>query len=55
MRKKRKTVGEIVQGRPVYFVLEDDSVLHAARYLTEHQIGAVPVLAKGYQVGIFSE
>jgi CBS domain-containing protein len=59
---KEKTVGKIVEGRPVYFVLESESVLEAARYMTEHQIGAVPVLEKGYepgvlaqQVGIFSE
>lgn len=62
MNVRKKTVGEIVKGRPVYFVLESDSVLHAAHYMTEHQIGAVPVLEKGYrpgvladQVGIFSE
>jgi len=62
MSMKEKTVGEIVKDRPVYFVLESDSVLHAARYMAEHQIGAVPVLDEGYrpgvladQVGIFSE
>ena len=62
MNVEKKTAGEIVKGRPVYFVLESDSVLHAAHYMTEHQIGAVPVLEEGYQpgvladlVGIFSE
>lgn len=52
---KEKTVGEIVRGRPVYVVREDDSVLDVARYMTEHQIGAVPVLAKGYQPGVFAQ
>lgn len=52
---KEKTVGEIVRERPVHFVVEDDSALDAARYMTEHQIGAVPVLAKGYEVGILSD
>ena len=62
MNVSEKTVGEIVKGRPVYFVLESDSVLHAARYMAEHKIGAVPVLDEGYrpgvltdEVGIFSE
>ncbi|MBU0702719.1 MAG: CBS domain-containing protein [Chloroflexi bacterium] len=62
MNVDKKTVGEIVAGRSVYFVLEDSSVLDVARYMTEHQIGAVSVLDKGYQplvltdqVGIFSE
>jgi CBS domain-containing protein len=55
-------VGDIVKDRPTYFVLESDDVTQAARYMTEHQIGAVPVLEEGYkpgvfvdQVGIFSE
>ncbi len=60
MNVKEKTVGKIVRGRTVYFVLEVDSVLHAARYMAEHQVGAVPVLAERQgtlsdQVGIISE
>lgn len=62
MNVKQKTVGEIVRGRPVYFAVQGDSALHVARYMTDHRIGAVPVLAEGYrpglladQVGIFSE
>ena len=62
MNVRKKTVGEIVKGRPVYFVVAGESVLQAARYMAEHQIGAVPVLDEGYrpdalvdQVGIFSE
>jgi len=52
---KAKTVGEIVKGHPVYVVQEDDSVLDAARYMTEYQVGAVTVLKEGQLVGIISE
>ena len=52
---KEKTVGEIVRGRPVYVVQEDDFVVDAARYMTEYQAGAVPVLAEGDLVGMFTE
>ena len=55
MNVTEKTVGEIVRGRPVYVVAEDSSVLDVAHYMTEHQIGAVPVLAAGYQPGIFTD
>lgn len=62
MNVREKTVGEIVRGRPVYFVVASDSVLQAAHYMAEHQIGAVPVLDENHQsdtlvnqVGIFSE
>ena len=50
-----RTVGEIVRGRPVYVVQEADSVLDAARYMTEYKVKAVPVLAQDHLVGIFSE
>ena len=52
---KDKTVGEVVRGRPVYVVRQDDSVLDAVRYMTEYQTGAVPVLVEGDVVGIISE
>jgi len=55
MDVREKTVGQIVRGRPVYVVQQDDSVLDAVRYMTEYQIGAVPVLAEEDVVGIFSE
>lgn len=42
-----------MKGRPTYFVVESDTVLEAARYMTEYQIGAVPVLEDGYQPGVF--
>jgi heterodisulfide reductase subunit C2 len=52
---EQRTVGEIVKGRPVYVVHEVDSVLDATRYMTEYGAEAVPVLAEGDLVGIFSE
>jgi CBS domain-containing protein len=52
---KEKTVGEVVKSRPVYVVQRSDSVLDAARYMTEYRVGAVPVLAEGDVVGIMSE
>lgn len=52
---RRTTVGELVKGRPIYAVHKDDSVLEAARYMTEHRIGAVPVLNGGQPAGILSE
>ena len=56
MNTKKTTVGEIVRGRPVFSVRGLDSVLTAARHMTKHQIGAVPVLDNaGRLLGIFSE
>jgi CBS domain-containing protein len=50
---KCMAVGEIVEDRPTYFVVESDTVLQAACHMTEYQIGAVPVLEDGYQPGVF--
>ena len=55
MNVKGKTVGDIVKDRPVYFVVEDDSVLEAARYMAENRVGAVPVLAAGHRDGVLSD
>jgi len=56
MNTKSTTAGDIVLGRPVFSVRGQDSVLAAARHMTEHQIGAVPVLDDaGHLLGIFSE
>jgi CBS domain-containing protein len=55
MNVRGKNVGDIVRGRPVYFVVEDDTILEAARYMADHQIGAVPVLAAGYKEGILAD
>jgi len=51
----KRTVGEIVLGRPVYVVQEADYVLDVARYMTEYKAEAVPVLSDDRLVGIFSE
>ncbi|MFN2155070.1 MAG: CBS domain-containing protein [Anaerolineae bacterium] len=49
-----RTIGEVVKGRPVYVVQESDSVLDAARYMTEYGVEAVPVLDDGRLVGMFA-
>lgn len=46
---------DLVKDRRVYSVNADSSVLEAARFMMEHNIGAVPVLRNGELVGIFSE
>jgi len=49
------TLRELVKDRKVYFVDAQRSVLEAARYMMEHNVGAVPVLRNGELAGIFSE
>ena len=46
---------DLVKDRRVLSVDADSSVLEAARFMMEHNIGAVPVLRNGELVGIFSE
>lgn len=46
---------DLVKDRKVYTVDADQTVLEAARFMMEHNIGAVPVLRQGELVGIFSE
>jgi CBS domain-containing protein len=46
---------DLVKDRKVYTVDADSSVLEAARFMSERNIGAVPVLRNGELVGIFSE
>lgn len=46
---------DLVKDRRVFSVDADSSVLEAARFMMEHNIGAVPVLRNGELVGIFSE
>ena len=48
-------VYDIVKDRRVYSVEADTTVLEAARFMMEHNIGALPVLRNGEIVGIFSE
>ena len=49
------TIREILRGRHVLSVNPEDSVLHVARFMVEHNVGAVPVLNNGHVEGIFSE
>ena len=46
---------DLVKNRPVYSVQAGHTVLEATTYMTERNIGAVPVLRDGELVGIFSE
>lgn len=45
----------LVEGRPVFAVTPEMSVLEVARYMSERRIGAVVVLNDGAPAGIFSE
>jgi len=48
-------VYDLVRDRRVYTIDADSSVVEAARFMTEHNIGALPVVRNGELVGIFSE
>jgi CBS domain-containing protein len=48
-------IRDIVRDRPIYSVEAERSVLDAARYMMEHNIGALPVMRGGELVGMFSE
>jgi CBS domain-containing protein len=49
------TIREILRDRKTFSANTHDSVLQTARYMVEHNIGAVPVLKDGQLEGIFSE
>jgi len=49
------TLRDLVKDRKVYSIDAGRSVLEASRFMTEHNIGAVPVLRDGQLAGIFSE
>jgi CBS domain-containing protein len=49
------TLRELVKDRKIYSVEATRSVLEAARYMMEHNVGAVPVLRSGELTGILSE
>ena len=49
------TLRELVKDRKLYSVEATRSVLEAARYMMEHNVGAVPVLRNGELTGILSE
>lgn len=46
---------DLVKDRRVYSIDADSTVLEAARFMMEHNIGALPVLRDGELAGIFSE
>ena len=46
---------EIVKDRKVYSIDAAGTVLEAARFMMEHNIGALPVVRNGEFAGIFSE
>src|SRR5215472_18248391 len=48
-------VYDLVRDRRLYTIDADKTVVEAARFMTEHNIGALPVLRDGELVGIFSE
>ncbi len=49
------TLRDLLKDRKVYSVEATCTVLEAARYMMEHNIGAVPVLRDGNLAGILSE
>jgi CBS domain-containing protein len=46
---------DLVKERRIYSIDAEASVLEAARFMMEHNIGALPVLRNGGLAGIFSE
>ncbi len=50
-----KTVKKILDDRPVITIQEGDSVQAAAQKMSDHKIGALPVLDGERLVGIFTE
>jgi CBS domain-containing protein len=46
---------DLVKDRRVYSIEADRTVLEGARFMMEHNIGALPVLRNGELAGIFSE
>ena len=49
------TLRELLKDRKIYSIDAGSSVLEAARFMMEHNIGALPVLRNGELVGILSE
>jgi CBS domain-containing protein len=49
------TLRDLVQDRKTYFMDATRTVLEAARYMMEHNVGAVAVMRNGELVGILSE
>lgn len=49
------TLRELVKDRKIYSIEAGKTVLDAARFMMEHNIGALPVLRDGELTGMFSE
>jgi CBS domain-containing protein len=49
------SIYDLVKDRRIYSIDADQTVVEAARFMMEHNIGALPVLRNGELVGIFSE
>jgi CBS domain-containing protein len=49
------TLRDLVKDRRLYSIDANRTVLEAARYMMEHNVGAVPVLRDGELAGILSE
>src|ERR1700688_2327304 len=49
------TLGDVVKDRKLYSIEATKTVLDAARFMMEHNIGALPVLRNGQLTGILSE
>jgi CBS domain-containing protein len=49
------TLRDLVKDRKLYSIESDRTVLEAARYMMEHNVGALPVLRDGNLAGILSE
>ena len=49
------TLRELVKDRKIYSIEAGSTVLEAARFMMEHNVGALPVLRNGELAGIFSE
>jgi CBS domain-containing protein len=49
------TLRDLLKDRKVYSIDAGRTVLEAARFMMEHNIGALPVLRNGELAGIFSE
>jgi len=47
------TLRELVKDRKIYSIDAGQTVLEAARFMMEHNIGALPVLRNGELAGIF--
>jgi CBS domain-containing protein len=49
------TLRDLVKDRKLYSIEAGRTVLEAARFMMEHNIGALPVMRNGQLAGIFSE